>query len=156
MRSMRASIPLLALTLLSPLPAAASEIAAAHLVFEKGVKMKKLDATLYVPYDEVGDRLRCGVQARGRGGRLAASGSFRLRLVGHLEDGSETWAGEVASAEVDAGGEAGFDTGEIARLTSRALLAEAVVSYYRIDFAGGRGGRVAELTLDCLRDRVDE
>lgn len=134
-----------------PAALAAGEIVTGHLVFEKSVKMKKLDATLYVPFEE-GEGMSCGVIARGKNGRLPASGSFRLRLVGEQVDGSSPWEGRTVSAAIDDTGHAVFAGEEIAELASEAGAQGAEVALHRVELVGGRGGRVTELTLDCFRD----
>lgn len=150
------TLSLLALSALSavwPHSLAATEIAATHLVFEKSAKLKKVDATLYLPFVDESQRLLCGVQARGKSGRLNAAGTFRLRLVGERSGGSEAWESDRVSAPANGFGEGGFEAAELADLAAAARADGADSLFLRVDFAGGRGGRIEELTLDCLRER---
>ena len=129
----------------------ATEIVAAHLVFEKSVKMKKLDVAVYVSFVDGTNGLACGVLVRGKSGPLATTGSFQLRLVGELADGSEAWESRSLTAGVDDIGDGSFSGEEIDELVADADAAGVEVAFYRVDYEGGRGGRVGELTVDCLR-----
>lgn len=135
--------------------ATATEIVAARLVFEKSVKMKKLDATLYVPFAPGSGGLHCGVVTRAKGGRIDAGGSFLLRLVGESSQGSETWESGLARATLNGFGEAEFSAEQVAGLAAEADADRADARFYRVDFDGGRGGKVDEVTVDCLLERGD-
>lgn len=128
----------------------ATDLAVTRLVFEKSAKMKRIDAALYMPFDDGVTGLACGVVARGRSGRTDASGTLRLRLTGETARAGESWESESVRASLDGFGEAGFDADELEGLAAEARAAGATRVVIRVDFDGGRGGRVEELTLDCL------
>lgn len=149
---------------LSSLPASlsATEFGAAHLVFEKTTKMKKVEASLYmslldqsVKNDQPGDArsLRCAVATSGKSGAVPAGGRFIVRLVG--EEGSAPWRSRDLTASIDERGEAGFEAGDIQGLVDDADVDGATPELFRIDFDGGKGKKVIQITIDCVHERFE-
>ena len=151
-----------AITLLGLCPAAVRcrEIVATHLAFEKPVKMNRAVATMYASVEDQtrssaapgeSGSLDCRVVARGRKGRLGVSGDLTLRLLAsRAGEDSDAWESRPLEAELDENGEASFSAEDLIDLTVSAAASGVVPDLYRVDFGGGRGGRMTELAIDCL------
>lgn len=142
---------------------AATEFGATHVVFEKATKMKKVEVSMYLaaldqtdPDDDLSRerRLRCTVAASGKNGSLPVKGAVELRLVG-TADGSEPWEGTTLSVSPDPLGDVSFEAQQILDLVDEARASGAEPELFRVDFDGGKGKKVVELTMDCLHDRAE-
>ncbi len=148
---------------LSPSPLRGSEIAATHLVYQKAVKMKKIDASLFLPFLDQSRKsdspirprqLSCAVFAEGKSGPLPVNGSFRLRLLGEVARTGATWESMVVAGSVNGSSEYRFAANDILGLVGEATAAGATVDLFRVDFDGRKGKRVTVLTMDCVHQDV--
>ncbi len=162
---LRAALALVAVVA-APGALAAVEISATYRVFEKSVKMKRIDATLYLSFaDQTGRRdslarprrVECAVAAAGSRAELRARGRLDLRLVGRERGGAGApWASSVLRAELDEEGRVSFEASELEKLVAEAQAAEAEIELLKIDYAGGKGKKVVALAVDCLREPAEE
>ena len=143
---------------ISPATASASEIGATHVVFEKPVKMKKADTVFYLPLVDQSRKsdnprasrlIDCRAIAEASRGPLPVTGKFRLRLIGKENGSDAVWTSPAATASLDGDGRARFQPGALADLVSLADSAGAVARLMQIEFDGGKGKKVARLTIDC-------
>ncbi len=141
---------------------AAAEISATYRVFEKPVKMKQIDATLYLAFaDQTGKRdslsrprrVECAVTAAGGRGELPVRGRLDLRLVG--QERGAPWASSILAAALDREGRSSFEAPELDELVAEARAAGAEVELMKIGYAGGRGKKVFALAIDCLREPAE-
>ena len=149
---------------LRPVALGATEFGATHLVFERPTGMKKVAATLYMSVvdrslesDEPGNRrrLRCAVAAMGKNGPLAARGEVGVRLRGEAGSALATWQGSELVEPLDGRGEVEFDDEAILALVDEASAAGAKPELFSIEFDGGKGKRVTQVTVDCIQEPVD-
>lgn len=148
-----------AIAVFAPTPLRGAEVAATHLVFEKAVKMKKAEAVLYMPFFDQARKsdsaerpreIECLAFADGKKGPLPVRGTFRLRLVGEAGPSNLLWESKAIASPIEAGGEASFDSDSVLGLVAEAADADAELDLIRIEFDGGRGKKVATLTVDCI------
>jgi len=148
---------------LSPTPLEGSEISATHLVYQKPVKMKRVDPSLFLPFLDQSRKsdslnrprqVNCAVFAEGKSGPLRVKGTFRLRLLGRVARTAAPWESTVVVGSVDGSSEFMFGADDILGLVSEATAAGAGVELFRIDFDGGKGKKVTVLTMDCLHEDV--
>jgi hypothetical protein len=163
MKARKISRSLALLALLCPLIAGlfpaisnGSEVAATHLVYEKAVKMKKVDAFLFLPFLDQSRKsdnpqrprqVDCSVFGEGKSSQLPAKGRFRLRLLGRTGT-SSPWQSQELSASLDETGQGSFATDEIQNLVQAA--GDAEIELIRIEFDGGKGKKVSSVTVDCI------
>jgi hypothetical protein len=164
-RALGATALLVIAALVAPAAADGAEIGAAHLVYEKPVKLKKLEATLYLSYADQATksdpvtrarRVECAVAVVGTRKPLTATGRVELRLLGAVQGSGAAWRSSSRSAEVDADGQARLDAAAILELASEAEAARAEPELIAIAFSGGKGKKVSTVTIDCLREPDDE
>ncbi len=140
----------------------ATEFGAIHVVFEKATKLKRVETSLLMSFldqstqgDQLGAgrRLGCSVVALGTTGEaLPARGEVTLRLEGAALGSLAPWKGSALSEVLDPRGDVVFDAEGILGLVNEAIANEAEPALFRIDFDGGKGKKVAELTLDCVHE----
>lgn len=139
-----------------------SEIGATHLVYEKAVKMKKVDASLFLPFldqsrrtdnTQRGRQVHCAIFAQGKRGALPVKGKIRIRLLGSRA--AAPWESTSVISPVDDSGGAGFNVSDILALVNEAGAANAGIELFAVDFDGGRGKKVTTLTMDCLHEESD-
>lgn len=142
----------------------ATEFGATHIVFEKATKMKKVESSLLMSFLdqsakadrlEASRRLRCAVTAATKGVPLAVKGKVLLRLEG-VSGASTSWQGSSLSRALDDRGDVLFDSESILDLVDEAAADDATPAWFRIDFDGGKGKKVAQVTLDCIHELTGE
>ena len=123
--------------------------------------MKKVAASLYMSFpdqsvknDESGDprRLRCSVTALGPSGPVPAKGELALRLLGEKQTSS--WESSELAESVDRRGEVEFDGDAILELVDEANADGAEPELFRIEFDGGKGKKLNQITVDCIHEPV--
>lgn len=164
-RTLSALPLLLIVALIAPAAADGAEIGAAHLVYEKPVKLKKLEATLYLSYADQARksdpvtrarRVECAVAVVGTRRPLTATGRIELRLLGAVQGSGAAWRSSSRSAEVGDDGQVHLDAAAILELASEAEAARAEPELIAIAYSGGKGKKVSTVTIDCLREPDDE
>ncbi len=135
-----------------------TQVGATGLAYESPVRMKQIDASLAMSFenqsrkrDEPRDarRLWCTVTTRGTRAALAPKGTVRMRLGGTA--GSSAWQGRQISAGLGRDGSAIFTEEEIGQLVAEAEGEGATIEQFLVIFDGSGGKKVTELTLDCLQ-----
>jgi beta-glucanase (GH16 family) len=140
-----------------------SQVGATGLLYEKRVKMKKVEVFLSMSFENQARKkdsprdprhVWCTVTAQGKTGPLAAKGKVLLRLVGE-DPVSPTafvpWQSSVLSESIDAQGDAAFEENQIQRLVNEAQADGARIQYLHATFDGGKGKKVEQATLDCMQ-----
>lgn len=139
-----------------------TQVSAASLLFDKAERMKKIDASLTIPFenqarkkDKLSDRrsLSCSVQARSTAKALSVKGKLALRLEG--ASGGEAWAGRTVKESFDKSGGASFSGDQIEELVDEAAGAGADVERFRLEFDGSGGKKVERLDFDCWQSAKD-
>jgi len=135
---------------------AAAEISALHLEFDKPVPMRRAEVVVYLswresavgpdPGGESEELLACAVLPSGARGREPGTGELRVRLLG--EQAGESWASRFVVRDLDARGEVGFEGAEIGALADEAPAGTAL-DLFEILWRGGRGKKIASVTIDC-------
>ncbi len=139
-----------------------SQVGRTDLAFEKRIAMKKIEASLTMsfenqarPRDRLADprRVWCSVTTRGTRAARVAKGELRLRLTGI---DPAPWESRALQAALGADGSVIFGEDEIGQLVDEATAAGATIRDFEVTFDGRRGGKVTELTLDCMQAPVTE
>jgi beta-glucanase (GH16 family) len=144
-----------------------SQIGATGLSYEKRVKMKKVDVSLSMSFENQARkkdsprdprRVWCTVTAQGRTGPLTAKGKVLFRLVGEVPVSATAfvpWQSSVLSESLDAHGDAVFREDQIQALVNEALGDGAKIHFLHATFDGGKGKKVEQVTLDCMQVPVE-
>jgi len=146
---------------LVPVAVSAEQFGATYLVFEKTTKMKKVAASLYLPFPDPSvrgarlddrRRVRCAAVARGKSGTVATAGRLVLRLVGEESGSAARWTSRALQRTLDERGEARFEDDEILQLVDEAAAPGVDLELLEIEFDGGKGAKIAQLTVDCVHE----
>ncbi len=133
-----------------------TQVSTASLLYDKPERMKKVDASLTIPFenqarkkDLPGDRrsLSCSLSARSTTKALTVKGRLRLQLEGSA--GGEVWAGRLVNASFAKNGEASFSADLIQELVNEAAGEGASGDRFRVWLDASGGKKVERLDFDC-------
>ena len=133
-----------------------TQASTASVLFDKAVKMKKIDAALWTGFrnrarkeDGVQDprRLSCSVRAQGRTSAVTAKGKLGLTLIGGRS--GRVWTSATIQTSLDNRGNADFAADEVRQLIDAARQDAATIERIRVAYDGAGGKKVTRLDLDC-------
>ena len=137
-------------------PIKGEQAAAKSLLMDEPVRMKKIEATLAMPFenharkrDKLEDprEVACSVSAFDARRSLAVKGKVRLALHGTL--GGAPWRSATITIGLDRRGGATFDREAMANLVAGAIAAGAKIDRIDATFEGRGGKKVTRADVDC-------